>query len=432
MRSLRRTGAPHLVRLALAALLGLVGCGSSSALEAARAGDRAALARAIREDLANGELDADDARDIALAVATRDVGEAKGAPGLVVVQSMAACAKPLQDPLEERAEKDDPVGASTTLMLLDSDLADESDYVHWASDPRPEWRAVGARSLLDPEDRARRRELMLDPDQRVRLGAMRAATEAIDRADVPALLEALRLDPYPMTRTVAARALGELGGEDVVLALRDVWARAGSAEREAIAGAWASRANIDVGGRRELLWAVDHHADSAGIAAAVELARAGGDGSRDAIALLARSIGEGSLHDRVFAVSAAPNDALVTEALLRAKGDDDPMVRVAVLTRIATTMPPKHSRPAIAALTQIAKGNHASAKQAAKSGLATARAKAVLPMYLKDVGDKSDDVRRAAGRGLVRIERPEQAVILTADADASVRVAVSCSILAAR
>lgn len=412
--------------------MGSLGCASSNALSAAESGDRAALARAIREDLAAGELDAHDARRIAYVVAAREVSSAQGKRGASLVPVFSGCARPLEDPLWDRARQTDDIAARLAMMLLEADLADEADYVSYASDPRPQWRAVGARSLVLPEEHGpRRRELFLDGDERVRLGALRAAAEAPDAGDVAVLFDALRRDPYPMARTVAARALGSIGGEDVVLMLRDAWTLAGPAEREAIASAWASRESLEVGGRGALLWAVDTQSGSPGVAAAVELARAGGAGRGNALALLARSIREGSTHDRVFAVSAAPPDVTITEALIAAKGDDDPLVKVAVLGRIATTLPPKHARPAVQALVEVAKEGSPQARQAAKSALTTAKAPAVVPMLIDDIDDGSDAVRRAAGRGLVRMGQPERAVILAADPDASVRSSISCAILSA-
>src|SRR5262249_61069825 len=102
---------------------------------------------------------------------------------------------------------------------------------------------------------ARRRRLTRGAAEQVRLRPLRAAREAADPADAGAVLEAARLDPYPLARTAAIRAAGAIGGQAVVLALKDLWAPADSWARQAIADAWSAPRSLDPGGRRELLWA---------------------------------------------------------------------------------------------------------------------------------------------------------------------------------
>src|SRR5262249_54158437 len=123
--------------------------------------------------------------------------------------------------------------------------ADEGAREGWvkAEHGSAAWRATAARAVVGEGDGPKRRTLILDGDQDVRIAALRASADVADAEDTSAVLEAARLDPHPLARTVAIRAAGAIGGERVVLALKDVWAGADEGSRHAIADAWATRAS---------------------------------------------------------------------------------------------------------------------------------------------------------------------------------------------
>ena len=66
--------------------------------------------------------------------------------------------------------------------------------------------------------------------------------DAADAEDLPAVLEAARLDPEPEARLMAIQAAGGIGTRDAVLALKDLWPRGDEEVRLAIVGAWAAAA----------------------------------------------------------------------------------------------------------------------------------------------------------------------------------------------
>src|SRR5262249_13817495 len=119
----------------------------------------------------------------------------------------------------------------------------------------PAWRAVAARALVRPEDRAARWKALLDPEPLVRRQAARAAADAADPDDLDALAEAVRLDPQPIVRTEAVRGLAALGGAAggrVLGARRDLWRGGDDALREDMARAWSRSPLWESGGREEL------------------------------------------------------------------------------------------------------------------------------------------------------------------------------------
>src|SRR5262245_23180418 len=103
--------------LALAALV-LSACASSAALQAARRGDDAALAREIAARHAQGTLGNGEAADIAKQVASREVTRAKGPAAVQRVREARACATQLKGALELRAQTHDDAGGEAALALV--------------------------------------------------------------------------------------------------------------------------------------------------------------------------------------------------------------------------------------------------------------------------------------------------------------------------
>src|SRR5688572_11102625 len=117
---LRGSRCSRLRRIACVALaaVGLLGCGASPALRAAEEGNLPELKRAIADELRRGELDADEARDIARTVASAEAEHAAGPVGADRIRELQACAREIEGAFERRAETNDEVGAAAALVLL--------------------------------------------------------------------------------------------------------------------------------------------------------------------------------------------------------------------------------------------------------------------------------------------------------------------------
>lgn len=419
----------------------LFGCSSSPALRAAESHDLAALAREIAAESRQGGPRASDARAIAKAVATHAIRNAKGEAGRKTIDAYARCARVLDDPMAERSESNtDEVAAAAALVRLESGRLAPDDARALATRPSvsPAWRAVETRALLRPEDGPERRARFLDGDQDIRVAALHAAADAGDVADTEALLEAARLDPHPLARSLAVRAIARTAtGERAVLALHDLWIRADDSTRQAIADAWATERTIDAGGRRELLWAAEHGKGADAIAAAAALSRWKGEGWDQAIGVLTRAIESGPTSDRVFAIGVAPtHEEPIETALRKAIGDKDDAVVVAVawrlLSGVGREVPEEKDRKALVAkLMEYAKSPVTRGFQAQKA-LARAGVREVLPFLDKQVSLKDTRARETTGVAYVDLKELGKAAVFVADEDLGVRAAVACAIIEAR
>lgn len=424
-----------------AVLLALVsaGCAASPALRAAEAHDLTALAREIDAEAKRGELDGDDARAIARALARREVLDAKGAGGVKVVEAFGRCARALDGAFAHRAEGADDVAAIAALARLEGGQLSPEDARDLAARGglAATWRAVATRALVRPEDGPARRERMTDGDQDVRVAALRAAADAGDIGDAEALEEAARLDPHKLARSLAVRAIARTAsGERAVLALRDLWTRADDDVRQSIAGAWATERMIDAGGRRELWWAAEHHHGAPSIAAAAALARWPGDGWDEAIGVLQRAIEGGPTNDRIFAIGIAPAHQPPIESALRAAiSDPDDAVVVAVAWRLLSgfgrdTAEEKDRKALVTKLLEYAKSPTTRGFQAQKA-LARTGAREVLPFLSKQLTLKDTRARETTGVAYIDLGELAKAAPLVADADLGVRAAVACALIQA-
>lgn len=437
------------LRLSAAGLLLLCQCGGSASLRAAEAGRLTGLSAIVAAEVKRGVLDAGAAADLARAILRGDVAAASGDEGALRIRGLAGCARPLDRALLRRAEGAvDAVAAAAAMVRLEANLASREDSVRWASEapggPRAAFRPVGAVALWGADDGALRRRLFLDGDQAVRLSALRASQRAASAADTDALLEAARVDPYPMARIQAVRAVGVLGGERVVLALKDRWASADVPLREAIADAWGTPASIDVGGRRELTWAADTQGGAPAIAAANALVRAAdhtlpipaGPGVESALGVIERAVKSGVAHERIFALTIAPLTVPpLQKAVIDASTDADEEVALAAVSRrldtdLAHGGASPADRPAlIARLLKAASSADKLRGLVARSALARAGARQVLPLLDKDATSADAQTRKAAGTAFIALGELPRAAVLAADADARVRDAVACSLL---
>jgi HEAT repeat protein len=265
---------------------------------------------------------------------------------------------------------------------------------------------------------------------------MRAAVDASDAADTDALIEAARLDPNPLARTLAIRALGAIGGERVVFALKDIWALADEPRRQVITTAWAAPRAIEAGGRRELLLAAETQKGALGVAAAIAIVRAGGAGSATALGVLARSIEAGTTRDRIFAINVSPLTAQpIREAVIKAQADSDEAVALAAMARrieVTGTGGAKPGTPERSALiTKLLKlaANDSALGARVRASLARARVPEVIPLLERHASSKSVDARTTAGLSLAAMGELPRAVGLVADPEPRVRTTVACAIL---
>jgi len=425
-------------------LAAAAGCGGSAAIRAAEGGRLGELQRLLAEEIARGDLDDDDARDIARAVAEGEVQRARPPEGAARLLGLRICARSVEGPLRERAAGSDAIAPVAALLLLDAGLADvEETRRHAAGLTRPSsaaaaavasaWRAVHARTLVGVGDVPARRERMLDGDQEVRVAALRASIEAADPGDREAVLEAARLDPLPLARTLAIRAAAASGGERVVRALRDLWTLADEPAREAIAEAWASPRAVSAGGHQQLLWAISTQRGAPAIAAARALAHAGREGSAEALGVLVRAIESGPTRDRVYAIRVIPlGDAAARAAVARATGDPDPSVALAALTRQLDAAPTGSEWVAATKrLLALAEGSTTHALLA-KGALARAGVPSIAPILQRDVRSRDSLLRESAGEGLIALGQRVRAAPLLADPDPQVRISVACALLTGR
>lgn len=424
-------------RLAMASLVLLPACASSRAMQAADSGDRVALegavaAREKRGDLLNGE-----AASLAAAVASRDLRAAKGADAVALVEDVRSCARELRDPLEDRMTQHDEAGAAAALALLDAGQLSPDDAREFATDPRPEWRAVGARALTRNEDRPLRLRLLLDPDPRVRRQAVRAARDDQDPNDLGVLAEAARVDPEPIVRSEAVRAMVELeplpAGE-LADVLRDLWPRADEGLREDIAIAWASPRVWDQGGSEALLTLVaSGHGPGVveGAQAILRIENMGGEVVMEAIAQLERAILQGSRERREQAIAGAPLERPeLLAAVRKASGDSDAQVKVAALARMAEAKLPG----AIEALEALAAPSPppdrpTAIAQRARFALASLGDRRVQAWVEQDLQAPDPGDRLSAATTLAAMGVAARAAPLLADADPAVRMKAACTIL---
>jgi hypothetical protein len=423
-------------------VLYMSGCGGGPALRAAEQGDLAGVRRVLATDAAATSVDADEARDIAHAVLRREIEGAKGDDGVKKLRELPSCAVALRDALEARGASRDEVAAVATLMRFDARTIDHDDLgdVARAALASPgassAWRAVEARSLVTPRDGVRRRSLFLDGDQAVRVGALEASFDATDASDVEGLLEAARLDPYPEARTAAISAVGNIGGERVVRALGDMFVLAGEDERLTIIGAWASPRAIVVGGRDKLVRIAETEVGPTQIAAAGVLVRRPGPGAAQAANVLARAVETGSTRERVFAIRAALLDlTAVRAAVLKAQADADQDVALAALDRSLELYPatgdgskPKDRAEVVSKLMAMAKVTGVRSL-VARSALARAGARDVLPLLKDDAKSDNGQSRKAAGSSFVALGEYGRAALLAVDQDERVRTGVACALL---
>lgn len=425
-------------RLALAglSLITLAACSSSVAVEAARKPDYPRLAKEIDAQKKAGDLDNGDVENIAEAVAEGEITRAKGPEGEAMLQNFGGCAKALRGALDDRYDAGDEMGALAGSILMGAGVVDIDEYVGFArkKDPRPGYRALGARGLVDEDDFVLRRELFVDLDERVRVNALKAAMTAPSPADFDLLTEAARVDPNPAARAAAVRAIGKIGGSRAVTILKDIWLKADGRLRDAIVDGYMAPQTFAAGGREQLVTAAES-AGEGSIAAAIALSRVGIDEAPErtargiAMGVLVRAIKLGTREDRTFAMLMAPADADVMAALREAKDDSDPGIALIALGRLAEEGKDEAEKKAAKdKLLEIAKSDDAEANRA-MGELAGMGDKRVIELLDKQMQSENAFARGYAARQLVLLGELPRAARALADSDAYVRASTACAIL---
>ena len=411
--------------LALFPLAVATGCASSGAVNAALESDLGTLRKSIHDEQRKGALDQSRAKKIARAVAEREVYAGTGPGAVARIRSLRACTTPVIPALEARADKQDEAAAEAMLVLLAAhQVSPDSLASRYEDADSGAWRAVAARASVAPERFARRRRHYVDPDQRVRRAALEAAVEAPASLDQAALLEAARLDPDAMCRSLATRAVGALGDEHAVRALVDLWDRADEDDRLNLVEAFGDRRAFKAGGRTELLRIADSEHGVPAVAARGLLQRLEPSDAAAMTNLLARDITSGSADEQALAIQMAPLEGPVVQALKLATHDADPTVRVAALERLLEL--PAERSPALAALRTEAQTDTTGSARAA---LARAHDRSVQPALVKELAARDWQQRQDAGVSLISLGDYANAATLLADDDANVRVAIACQIL---
>jgi hypothetical protein len=411
-------------------------CGSSPAMNAAEAGDRATLRQTIAAREARGSLSNGEAASLARAVAAHDLKTASPADAAARVADLLACARELDGALSDRMALHDAAGAAAALARIDARGLDLGDARRFATDLDPGWRAVGARALVRDTDRRARLAALVDGSPLVRREAARAARDANDPADLRALAEAARLDPDPLVRTDAVRAMATLSGGDVVDTLRDLWTGGDDGLREDIATAWSSPGLWRTGGRDALrVLVASGHGPGAieGAAGVLRHADAGLELASLAVGRLVQAMQSGPRVERLHAIAQARLDRPeLLDAVRACTHDDDVAVRIGALGRLAgrASADPRAAAEATAALEVLAQPGSAVGIQA-RFALAGAGDRRVQAWLENDLAGAALPDRLGAATALASLGVAARAALLLGDDDPAVRDRAACTMMMA-
>lgn len=401
-------------------------CQPTGAVHSALADDLPQLRASIVAEQKAGTLDDARARDISQALLERELHTAKTASDVGRVRGLRPCAGSLTSSLRERAKIDDDIGGEAALILFERhDLT--APLSRYARAENGAFRAVAARDTEGPKAAGQRLAYFLDPDERVRRTSLQAAGAAHDARDLDALLEVARVDPDPMSRSLAISAIGRIGGERAVLGLKDRWERADEAQRLAIVDAWAAPASFATGGRGALVNLAETSDGILSIQAARALSRSDQDVRELGAQKLLSSARSGSREERRMALTLLPADHPETKGeLAKAAKDADAEVRVLALARQLDFDATRESaQKELASLAGKADGIAVQARAA----LAAYGDASVTPLLQKQLEDPRSAMRENAALGLIRLKRADVAAILLADPSPSVRTRVACQML---
>jgi hypothetical protein len=410
----------------------LVACAPSPLVKTARSGELAPLRSQIVAAEAAGKLDTSETLKIAKAIAGREIATAKSHQADARIMSLRPCALPLADALVERAESGfDDSAATAELLLIETGLLNPKGLTErYAKSKSPAWRMLAARGAVTDDSIPLRAQFYRDPDPEVRRAALRAALKKPSGPELQELLEVARLDPDELNRSLAARAVGRIGGQAAVIGLKDLWARADETGRLALVAGLSAPNAFSAGGAAELRRLVESGPSLPGVAAAAVLVQRGDPEQRGiALSVLRAAILKGDEKEQKAALRVAPlSDSEILAAVIETSKSPDSLVRVAALSRLTTVK--NKRKEALTALLALADGGEDAAAEA-RSALASAGDGRVAPALVKQLEAPTPQARQRAALDLIRLgEIPRAAVELT-DPDVNVRLRIACSMLAA-
>jgi HEAT repeat protein len=412
------------------------GCAAPAAVRMADRGDYASLRAALAARQRAGDLSNDEAASIARSVVTEGLRSAPPPDAVSRVRDVWACARDVDSALASRMAVHDDGGAQAALARVDARSLGPGDVRKFRSDDQAPWRAVGARSLVEDDDRDARLKALVDSSPLVRRQAARVAREVADPRDMAALADVARIDPEPIVRTEAVRAIAALAraadsGVDVATLLRDLWTVADEALREDIAIAWASAGVWGAGGREALRVLVAGGGGPGVIEGAAAILRrpdVDPEMAGIAVGVLTRAIEGGSRRVRLQAIAEAPLDPKHAAAFLgptrQAAKDSDLEVKVSALSRLAGAGVAE-AVPDLEVLAQPA----SPVADRARFALATAGDRRVQAWLEQDLAADQPEARISAANALATLGMAARAAPLLADSDASVRLRAACTIV---
>ncbi len=421
--------------------LGGTGCAGSAAARAAARGDDAAMKAAILEKHKLGKLSDGEAAEIAKAVVERELSKAQGDAAVDRVHDVRSCVPAVASALEERAKIHDEAGAEAALALFEGGELSISSAKAWLHDPSDPWRAVGARALGDEDDRDARLAALVDPSARVRRAAARASADAKDERDLDALFETARVDPEPIVRSEAVRAIARIdrGGMTTVNRLRDLWTSADDPLREDIAIAYTANGLAATGGADAVrtLVAAGHGPGVISAAAAILRPRSqqlfDAEIKKSAVALLVRAIDEGPRRERMFALAVARIDEPdLAAAIKRATTcEDDLDIRLSAYVRLLESKDTAvHDAAAKEVLAFAGPEMKGALGRRARLALADAGDVRIQAWIEADLATDDPSGRLAAVQALSALHRAARGAPILADDDPRVRTRAACTILA--
>ncbi len=442
---------------ALPFVLVTAGCGSS-VITAAGTGNMDDFRTKLGARVSQGNIDVDEAKEIAYTMMGKQIEMAQGPLGVAHVESIRACAERFDGPLSKRGSLQDEIAAYATLLRQEKGNVAAMEFSHLVASEDAHWRAVAARSLTVPADssadsvkaRKWRQQLMADTAQVVRRAAVQAAAEAKDREDTDAVLEVARLDPDPEVRLSAIAAAGAIGTREAVRGLKDLWPNADQDTRIAIVHAWAAtwRKPFHAGDGEvtchqpnehasceawhQLQRASDKGAGMPALLASLELIHDVSPAKAktpegNAAGVVERLIDKASPRVRIEAIASAPIGwAHLLEAVVDASKDEEERVAVAALTRMLELG--KERPDAVKKLQKIAKSKTIAAR-AAQRALAIAGDKSVTKLLEPKAKAPTATERSEAAVDFARLGDATRAASLLADKSAQVRSDAVCAIL---
>lgn len=400
-----------------------LGCASTTTRTALQ-GDLAQLQSEVSRADREGQLGRGAVLELAAAVLRRELSSVR--QPLSGFPDLAPCARDLSSVLHEVAEGSDEPAAFAALALLDAGL--DAPELDGGAGSEPAASIVQARRAVGPAAGSRRRALMLHGDADVRRAALGAAEHSGDAADARPLLEVARLDPDLLNRRVALRALGALGGPEVVVGLADLWAVAETEQRLHIIKAWAHPNSFASGGRTQLLRAAEFESGIVAVAAALELTRSDAEAAGLATTLLGGALRGSDVSARLLALYEVPwSNPQLKELVVQAQSSTDASARwVSLFRQVEQGSAAEPARQALRALAN----EGGTLGLLARVTLARAGDPSVKPALRADLKAARGRDRMLAALALAELDEWGGAAQALADDSPSVRQTVACQLLA--